>query len=362
MYKNIQYGGTMKNYIQKISAGGNLTFQEAENAITDIFTDATDAQIAGLLMALKMKGETVNEIAGFASGMQKVANTISPNVKDILVDIVGTGGDKHNTINVSTAAAIIASAAGINIAKHGNRAITSLCGSADVLEELGIPIGQSPQSVQTSIENIGIGFMLAPVFHPAMKRVTNIRKEMNIRTIFNILGPLTNPAHADAHVIGVYDPDLCEIFAHVLKKMGSKRALIVHGDGMDEISNISETKIAELKDGKIKVYTITPEDFGIRRAKATEIVGGTPKENAHDIIYIFKGEKGPKRDIIVLNAAATLYIANKSPSIKAAIPIVEEILDSGKAMNKLKQFSNRIFEVPLYEKSYKSQNLRHAIC
>lgn len=352
----------MQSYIQKVSAGENLTLQEAEKAITEIFTQATDAQIAGLLMALKMKGETADEIAGFACGMKKAARSIHPDVKSTLVDVVGTGADRHNTINVSTAAAIIASAAGVNVAKHGNRAITSLSGSADVLEQLGIKIDKDPEHVKTSIEKIGIGFMLAPVFHPAMKRVAGIRKEMGVRTIFNILGPLTNPASADAQLIGVYDPTLCEVFAQVLRKMGAKRAMIVHGDGMDEISNISETKVAELKDGKIRTYTISPEDLGIKRAKATDIVGGTPAENAKDMIYIFKGEKGPKRDLIVINAAAALYVAGVANSLKEAIPMVEAVIDSGKAMEKLRQFSDKTFEGIEYEISCKSEDLRYAVC
>lgn len=352
----------MQSYIQKVSAGENLTLQEAEKAITEIFTKATDAQIAGLLMALKIKGETADEIAGFACGMKKAARSIHPDVKGTLVDVVGTGADRHNTINVSTAAAIIASAAGVNVAKHGNRAITSLSGSADVLEQLGIKIDKDPEYVKASIEKIGIGFMLAPVFHPAMKRVAGIRKEMGVRTIFNILGPLTNPASADAQLIGVYDPSLCEVFAQVLKKLGAKRAMIVHGDGMDEISNISETQVAELKDGKIRTYKISPEDMGIKRAKATDIVGGTPAENAKDIIYIFKGEKGPKRDLIVINAAAALYVAGAADSLKEAIPMVEAVIDSGKAMEKLRQFSDKTFEGIEYAISYKSEDLRYAVC
>ena len=352
----------MQSYIQKVSAGENLTLQEAEKAITEIFTQATDAQIAGLLMALKMKGETADEIAGFACGMKKAARNIFPDVKGTLVDVVGTGADRHKTINVSTAAAIIASAAGVNVAKHGNRAITSLSGSADVLEQLGIKIDKDPESVKESIEKIGIGFMLAPVFHPAMKRVAGIRKEMGVRTVFNILGPLTNPASADAQLIGVYDPNLCETFAQVLRKMGAKRAMIVHGDGMDEISNISETQVAELKDGRIKTYTISPEDLGIKRAKAIDIVGGTPAENAKDIIYIFKGEKGPKRDLVVINAAAALYVAGAADSLKEAIPMVEEVIDSGQAMEKLRQFSDKTFEGMEYESSNKSEDLRHAVC
>ncbi|WP_094226693.1 anthranilate phosphoribosyltransferase [Methanolobus psychrotolerans] len=353
----------MKDYIKKVSENNNLTIQEAEDAITQIFTDATDAQIAGLLIALKMKGETADEIAGFAIGMKKAANTIKPDVKGVLVDVVGTGGDRHNTINVSTASAIVTAAAGVVVAKHGNRSITSLSGSADVLKELGIKVDKSPEEVMGSIEKNGIGFMFAPIFHPAMKRVGPIRQEMGIRTVFNILGPLTNPANAKVQLVGVYDQKLCEPFAQVMKKLGVERAMVVHGDGMDEISNISETYVAELKNGKITTYTLTPEELGISRAKANEIVGGTPKENALDIIYILKGEKGPKRDIIVMNSAAVLYVAGKAGSIKEAIPIVEEIIDSGKAMKKLLEFSDEdITHEVINEAASKSEDMRNAVC
>ncbi|MGP8319895.1 MAG: anthranilate phosphoribosyltransferase [Methanosarcinaceae archaeon] len=328
----------MKSYIQKLSEGKNLTTGEAEDAIKKIFNNSTDAQIGAFLIALKMKGETPDEIAGFAKGMKKAANLISPQVKGTLVDTCGTGGDIHNTINVSTAAAIVTAGAGVPVAKHGNYSITSLSGSADVLKELGIKIDQTPEDVKKSIETVGIGFMLAPVFHPAMKRVAGPRKELGIRTVFNILGPLTNPANAKAQVIGVFDRSLCEPLAEVLKKLGTQRALVVHGDGMDEISNISDTYIAELKNGKVSTYTLAPEDIGIKCAVANDIAGGTPQENAQDIIHILKGEKGPKRDIVVINTAATLYVAGKADSIKDGVSLAEDTIDSGKAMEKLDQF------------------------
>jgi anthranilate phosphoribosyltransferase len=328
----------MKSCIQKISEGQDLKITEAEKAIAKIFNGATDAQIGAFLMALKIKGETPYEIAGFAKGMKKAANLIYPDVDGVLVDTCGTGGDIHNTINVSTAAAIITAAAGVSVAKHGNYSITSLSGSADVLKELGVRIDHTPDDVKKSIENTGIGFMLAPVFHPAMKRVAGPRKELGVRTVFNILGPLTNPASASAQVIGVYDRDLCETLAQVLKILGTKHALVVNGDGIDEISNISDTYVAELKDGAISTYTLTPEKLGIERATANEIVGGTPKENAQDINYILKGEKGPKRDIVVINAAAALYVAGKADSVKDAIPIAKDAIDSGKTLEKLNEF------------------------
>ncbi|QLC50910.1 anthranilate phosphoribosyltransferase [Methanolobus zinderi] len=330
----------MKDYIKKVSEGQNLSLEESEDAITKIFTEATDAQIAGLLIALKMKGETPEEIAGFAIGMKKAANTISPVVDGALVDVVGTGGDLHNTINVSTASAIVTAAAGVAVAKHGNRSITSLSGSADVLKELGIKVDKQPDQVKESIEKAGIGFMFAPIFHPAMKRVGPIRQEMGIRTIFNILGPLTNPANSKIQLVGVFDRKLCEPFARVMQKLGVERAMAVHGDGMDEISNVSETYVSELKDGKVSSYTITPEELGIERATVADITGGTPLENARDIVSILKGVKGPKRDLIVINSAAALYVAGKAGSIKEAIPLVEEIIDSGKAMEKLLEFSD----------------------
>jgi len=328
----------MKSHIQKLSEGRDLTIEEAEDAATKIFNDATDAQIGAFLMGLKMKGETPDEIAGLAKGMKKAANIISPHVAGTLVDTCGTGGDVHNTINVSTAAALVAAAAGVPVAKHGNYSITSLSGSADVLKELGIKIDQAPADVRRSIENTGIGFMLAPVFHPAMKRVAGPRKELGVRTVFNILGPLTNPANATAQVIGVFDRKLCEPLAQVLKKLGTEHALVVHGDGMDEISNIASTDVAELKDGTVSTYTLTPEELGIKRAVANDIAGGTPAENAQDIIYIFNGEKGPKRDIVVMNAAAALYVAGTVGSIKDAISLAEDAIDSGKAMEKLNEF------------------------
>ncbi|MDK2826589.1 anthranilate phosphoribosyltransferase [Methanolobus vulcani] len=330
----------MKDYIKKVSEKQDLTITEAEDAITKIFTEATDAQIGGLLISLKMKGETPDEIAGFATGMKKAANTIAPKVDGALVDVVGTGGDKRNTINISTASAIVTAATGVAVAKHGNRSITSLSGSADVLRELGIKVDKAPEEVTESIEKNGIGFMFAPIFHPAMKRVGPIRQEMGVRTVFNILGPLTNPANAKVQLVGVFDRSLCEPFAQVMKKLGVDRAMVVYGDGMDEISNFSETYVAELKDGNITTYTITPEELGINKATPEDIAGGTPKENAIDIIRILKGEKGPKRDIIVMNSAAALYVAGKAASIKEAIPLAEEVIDSGKALEKLIEFSD----------------------
>ncbi|MCD6207120.1 MAG: anthranilate phosphoribosyltransferase [Methanosarcinales archaeon] len=328
----------MKEYIQSISERKNLSMEQAEGAIASIFTDATDAQIGAFLMGIKMKGETIDEIAGFARGMRAAARTIAPDVAGTLVDTCGTGGDVHNTINVSTAAAIVTAAAGIPVAKHGNYAITSKSGSADVLKTLGIRIDLPPERVSECIEKVGIGFLLAPVFHPAMKRVAMPRRELGVRTVFNILGPLTNPAGARAQVIGVFDPALCETFARVLALLGSERAMVVHGDGMDEISNISETVVASLDEGEVSTYTVKPEDFGLERAKVADIAGGTPEENAHDIVSIFEGVGGAKRDVVVLNSGAAIYVSGTVSDLAAGVRKAEAVIDSGAALRKLREF------------------------
>ena len=328
----------MKEYIQKLIQNQALTSDEAEAAISKIFTDATDAQIAAFLTALKMKGESPAEIAGLARGMKKAANLIKPRVEGTLVDTCGTGGDSTGTINVSTAAAIVTASCGVPVAKHGNYSITSKSGSADVLRELGIKIDMSPQEVEKTIEKVGIGFMLAPVFHPSMKRVGQIRRDIGFRTVFNILGPLTNPAGAEAQVIGVFDRALCEPMANVLNILGTKRALVVHGSGMDEISNAGETQIAELNNGKITKYTLTPEKLGIRRSLISEIAGGTPEENARDIVDVLKGKMGAKRDIITINAGAALLVSGKADTLASGIKMANSSIDSGEALNKLKAF------------------------
>lgn len=339
MYKDVQMI-IMKQYIQKLVQKQNLTTEEAQLAVSKIFTEATDAQIAAFLTALKMKGETPAEIAGLALGMKKAANMINPKVKGILVDTCGTGGDSTGTINVSTGAAIVAAACGVPVAKHGNYSITSKSGSADVLKELGVKIDLPPQEVQKTIEKVGIGFMLAPVFHPSMKRVAQIRRDLGFRTVFNILGPLTNPANAKAQVIGVFDKSLCEPVANVLGILGTERALVVHGSGMDEISNTGETQIVELNGGRLTKFIVTPEKLGIRRASGSEIAGGTPEENAKDIVEVLKGKKGPKRDIIAINAGAALLVSGKAETLASGIALANQAIDSGKALEKLKDFVN----------------------
>lgn len=328
----------MQAYIKKLEEGRDLSSEEAEAAVGKILTTANDEEIGKFLLALKEKGEKPEEIAGFVRGMRKAAHTIRPRIPFRLVDTCGTGGDGLNTINVSTAAAIVTAAAGVPVAKHGNRAVTSKSGSSDVLEALGIKVDLAPEPVRQTIEEIGIGFMFAPVFHPAMKRVAGVRKKLGVRTVFNILGPLTNPAGARGQVIGVFDKKLCEPIAYALAELGTAQALVVNGDGMDEISNTGETYIAELKNGKVTTYSLTPESLGMMRANPEEIIGGSPKENARDLLSIFKGLKGPKRDLVVINAAAALYVSGIVSSIKQAIPIAEDAIDSGKVMVKFNQF------------------------
>lgn len=328
----------MKHYIQKLTQHQSLIKQEAKTAIHSIFTTATDAQIAAFLTALKMKGETVEEIAGLAEGMREAAHTIHPRIKNTLIDTCGTGGDSQNTINISTPAAIITAATGIPVAKHGNYSITSKSGSADLLKALGITIDLPPEKVEKSIEQTGIGFMLASVFHPSMKRVAGVRQELGVRTVFNILGPLTNPAGAKAQLIGCFDPVLCRRLAEALQLLGTSHALLVHGAGLDEITTTGTTHITQLKDEEITDYTITPEELGIPRARIHDIQGGTPEENARDIIKILLGEKGAKRDIIAVNAAAAIVVGGLSDNLTDALSIAEETIDSGAALEKLKQF------------------------
>lgn len=323
------------NYLQKIVEGSDLTFAEAEALMGEIFSSATDAQIGAILIALRMKGESVSEIAGFARRMRDSAVCISPRVDGVLVDTCGTGGDAANTINVSTAAAIVSAACGVPVAKHGNYAVSSKCGSANVLSELGVNISPAPEAVTAMIERLGIGFMLAPIFHPAMKRVAPIRRDLGLRTVFNILGPLTNPAGARAQVMGVYDPRLSLKLASVFQTLGTKRAMVVHGCGMDEITNTGETTIAELNDGEIKSYSIKPQDLSYPSARPSDIAGGTPEENARKLVAVLKGERSPARDIIAMNAGAAVYISGQAGSLKEGAMAAEEAISSGKSLDLL---------------------------
>ncbi|MCT9097482.1 anthranilate phosphoribosyltransferase [Haloarchaeobius sp. HME9146] len=330
----------MQDYIERVTDGGDLTQDEAREAARMIFEEATEAQIGALLAALRAKGETEAEIAGFAQGMRDAARTIEPNRKP-MVDTCGTGGDDYDTINVSTTSAMVAAGAGIAVAKHGNYSVSSSSGSADVLEVAGVQVDAEPPAVQDRIEQDGIGFMLATVFHPAMKAVIGPRKELGMRTLFNVLGPLTNPAGADAQVVGVYDPELVPVLARALARMNVERALVVHGSGMDEICIHGETVVAEVDGDEIEEYTLTPEDLGLERAPVEDVAGGTPEENAADMTGILRGEvTGPKRDIILANAGAAIYIAGGADSLQAGVEKAREAIDSGAAAAKLDDLSS----------------------
>jgi anthranilate phosphoribosyltransferase len=325
----------MQDYIEAVTDGEDLTEEQAREAAEAVFEGATEAQIGALLSALRAKGETEAEIAGFAQGMRAAANTIEPD-REPLVDTCGTGGDDYDTINVSTTSALVAAGAGVPIAKHGNYSVSSSSGSSDVLEAVGVELDSDPDSVETTIEAEGIGYMHAPEFHPAMKAVIGPRKELGVETIFNVLGPLTNPAGADAQVLGVYDPDLVPIIAEALSRMAVEHALVVHGAGMDEIAVHDETHVAEVEGDSVTEYTITPADLGLEQHDIEAVAGGTPEENAADLEGIVTGEvTGAKRDIILANAGAAVYVAGQADSLEAGVEAAREAIDSGAAAAKL---------------------------
>jgi len=340
----------IRSAISKLVEGRDLDRCETEAVMTQIMSgEATEAQIASFITALRMKGETVDEITGLARVMRdKAARVISRKYSDRLVDTCGTGGDGTRTFNVSTAAAIVVSAAGVPVAKHGNRSVSSHCGSADVLEALGVKIDLTAQQVGECIDNVGIGFLYAPVLHKAMKYAIGPRRQIGIRTVFNILGPLTNPAGARSQLLGVFDPQLTDPLARVLMQLGSTHVMVVHGaDGLDEISTTGETRISELKDGKVETYTVYPEDFGLRRAVLADLIGGDVEDNVRHIVKVLQGEGGPQKDIVVLNAAAALVTADKVLDLMEGIFLAEEAIASGKAYSKLqelKEFTNKYAE------------------
>jgi len=327
---------TIHEALIKLLRQESLTADEAAEVMTTIMDgEATPAQIASLLTALRMKGESVEEIAGFARVMREKAVRIHPK-RAPLVDTCGTGGDRLKTFNISTAAAFVVAGAGVAVAKHGNRSVTSKSGSADVLEELGVSLSVPPESVEACIEQIGIGFLFAQRFHPAMKYAAPVRREIGIRTVFNILGPLTNPAGADCQVIGVYDPDLTESLARVLGLLGSRRAFVVHGMlGLDEWSTAGATRVSELRDGEVTTRFYTASSFGLPEATPEALAGGPPVENADVMQRLFRGEGGPKRDIVMLNAAAALVAAGQAKDIPDGLQQAAVSLDSGAALEKL---------------------------
>ena len=325
----------MEAHIERVADGDDLTQAEAREAATAIFEDATEAQIGALLAALRAKGETEQEIAGFAEGMRAAAKTIAPD-REPLVDTCGTGGDDYDTINVSTTTTFVVSGAGVPVAKHGNYSVSSSSGSSDVLEEVGVTLESDPDAVESLIEAEDIGYMHAPAFHPAMKAVIGPRKELGMRTIFNVLGPLTNPAGADAQIVGVYDPDLVPTLANALANLDVDRALVVHGAGLDEIAIHDETTVAEVSGSDIEEYTITPEDLGLEPHAIAAISGGSPTENAADLTGIVEGEvDGAKRDIILANAGAAVYVAGMADSHRDGVEVARQAIASGDAAAKL---------------------------
>ncbi|MCL4523490.1 MAG: anthranilate phosphoribosyltransferase [Acidobacteria bacterium] len=327
--------------LQKVVAGEDLARGDADAAMTLILAGrVSDVQIAGFLAALHAKGETVDELVGFATAMRRHAVEIYPPghkpTNRMLVDTCGTGGDARGTFNISTTTAFVVAGAGVHVAKHGNRSISSKCGSADVLEALGVNIHLPPERVGAAIEQVGIGFLFAPALHTAMKHAMKARSELRLRTAFNLLGPLTNPAGASAQVLGVYERGATDLLAQALAQLGSARAFVVHGaDGLDEISLSGETHVAELRDGAVKSYTVTPEDFGLRRAPLEAIAGGDARTNAEIVRGVLKGEGGPQREIVQANAAAALVAAGRATDFLDGVRIAAQSIDSSAAQGKL---------------------------
>jgi len=334
----------------------SLSREEARAVMSQILAgECTDAQIAALLVALHMKGETVEEIVGFAEAIRAAATPltihqnstldVSGTGRDALVDTCGTGGDASGTFNISTATAFVVAGAGVRVAKHGNRSVTSKCGSADVMESLGVKIDLPPARLTSCLEEVGMVFLFAPALHSAMKHVQSARRELRLRTVFNLLGPLTNPAHASAQVVGVYSAELVEKLAEALSMLGLHRALVVHGsDGLDEITVTGPTRIAEVREGTVRTYEVTPEEFGIRRAPIEDLAGGDAAANAAIIHEILSGKKSTRRDVVLLNSAAALLAAGKANYLADAVAPAAQAIDSGAAaakLNALVQFTNR---------------------
>lgn len=325
-----------REYLNKIINKTNLDETEMSQMMTDIFSGTiTDAQIGAFMAALATKGETFEELAGAAKAMRRKAKKIQTSAQTV-VDTCGTGGDRSNTFNISTTTAFVTAGCGVTVAKHGNRSVSSQCGSADLLESLGVNLNIDPEIVEEAINSIGIGFLFAPLYHGAMKYAAKARKEVGIRSIFNMLGPLTNPAAANCQLLGVYAPQLTEMFAQALRLLGAKRAFVVHGhDGLDEISVCAPTRVSELKNGLIRTYDIYPEQYFGTLVDPKEISGGTPDVNAKITRSILSGEKGPKRNIVLINTAVALISAGKAQDIAEGIRLAEISIDSGAALKKL---------------------------
>ena len=325
-----------KENLSKIVKRENLNEEQMSQMITEIFSgNITDAQIGAMMAALATKGETFEELAGAARAMRRKALRIQTSAATV-VDTCGTGGDGAHTFNISTTTSFVVAACGVTVAKHGNRSVSSQCGSADLLEALGVKLDTAPEIVEEAVQDIGIGFLFAPLYHGAMRFAAKARKEVGLRSIFNMLGPLTNPAGANCQLLGVYAPELTEMFAHALQLLGAKRAFVVHGhDGLDEISVCAPTRISELKDGLIRTYDISPEQFFSERAKPADLLGGNPEENAQITRNILNGEKGPKRNVVLINAAAALVAAGQAEDLKQGIRMAETAIDDGDAARKM---------------------------
>ncbi len=335
----------MKTYIQKLCAREHLTQREIEDAMLAIMSgQASKEETGSFLVALRTKGATIDEITGAARILRRYVVSI-PSKHISILDTCGTGGDKKNTFNISTLAALVAAGAGVVVAKHGNRSVSSRCGSADVLEAMGINIRLEEQRISTCLDTLGIAFLFAQTLHPAMKNVAVIRKELGVATIFNILGPLTNPAGATHQILGVYSRDLVEPMAEVLRNLGIQRALVVHGtDGLDEITTTAQTFISEYDGKDVISYDVTPEEFGFPMAKPPDLEGGDLATNVKIFTNILDGQQGPKRDVVVINSAYALYISGKVRNINDGIALAQDSIDSGKAwkkLNDLKEFTNR---------------------
>ena len=332
----------IKEAINKLVIGKDLDETLMVAVMNEIMSgETTPAQIGAFITALRIKGETIEEISGAAKVMREKSTRIATDVAmsegEVLVDTCGTGGDSSGTFNVSTTTAFVVAGAGIPVAKHGNRSVSSLCGSADVLEALGVNLELTPEQVGACMQEVGIGFLFAPMLHGAMKYAIGPRREIGIRTIFNVLGPLTKPAGANVQLLGVYSPDLCEKLAQVLGRLGSKRAMVVCGAGnVDELTVTGDTKVAELADGKVRNYVVRPEDVGMQRSRLADLKGGdTAEESAEQLRGLLQGVKGPRRDMLLLNSGAALYVAGKVPDMKTGVELATEVIDSGAALAKL---------------------------
>lgn len=322
--------------LRKIVRRENLSETEMSQMITDIFSGSvTDTQIAAFMAALATKGETFEELAGAARAMRRKALRIQTSAATV-VDTCGTGGDGAQTFNISTTTALVVAGCGVTVAKHGNRSVSSRCGSADLLETLGVKLDTPPEIVEEAVQEIGIGFLFAPLYHGAMRYAAKARQEIGLRSIFNMLGPLTNPAGANCQLLGVYAPELTEMFAHALKLLGTKRAFVVHGhDGLDEISVCAPTRVSELRDGLIRTYDIRPEQFFEKQANPEDLSGGDPEINAEITRRILNGENGPRRDVVLLNASAALVASGKAEDFVQGLRLAEKSIDDGAARDKL---------------------------